>query len=397
MIYINSNSKINPLKLQRNTKTKYTHLLNQHIIDSSTQVEKIISVIPLNIFQTWNTLQLPPNMKKNVELLKSQNPEFTYYLYDDIMCRTFIQQNFDADVLYAFDKLKPGAYKADLWRYCILYKKGGIYLDIKYKCVNHFKLIELTNKEYCVRDRHAYGIRGIYNALLCFKPNNTMLDKCIKTIVHYVKQNILGHTLLYIGPHLMCIFFTKKEVHDLEMHFNGNDILLYNKPILSIYDTYRIEQSTTAVCKHYSQLWFEKDVFNYPLLKPINSALHNDQPELFPYIIHNWFPLQFKKLDSDLIEVKPTPIFFKDTQMIYTGYMVNNESWFVLHKLYTNKHFFAIFDTTMNLLRYSELFHLETNKKTGNLIVSNVISIYSEGTIDEYSMETIQPLKWYTD
>jgi mannosyltransferase OCH1-like enzyme len=87
--------------------------------------------------------------------------------------------------LYAFDKLKPGAYKADLWRYCILYKKGGIYLDIKYRCVNGFKLIELTNKEYCVRDRYFEGIQGIYNALLCFKPNNLMLDKCIKTIVHY--------------------------------------------------------------------------------------------------------------------------------------------------------------------------------------------------------------------
>jgi hypothetical protein len=80
---------------------------------------------------------------------------------------------------------------------------------------------------------------------------------------------------------------------------------------------------------------------------------------------------------------------------MYTGYVYKDELWFILNK--SNKHFFAIFDATMNLLRYSELFNLRTNKKNGNLMVSNSISIYSEGNRDEYSMETIQNLKWYTD
>ena len=34
------------------------------------------------------------------------------------MCRDFIQKHFNMETLWAFDKLKPGAYKADLWRYC---------------------------------------------------------------------------------------------------------------------------------------------------------------------------------------------------------------------------------------------------------------------------------------
>jgi hypothetical protein len=75
-------------------------------------------------------------MRESVELLKSQNPEFTHYLFDDADCREFIAANFDYSVLDAFDRLIPGAYKADLWRYCVLYVRGGIYLDIKYHCVN---------------------------------------------------------------------------------------------------------------------------------------------------------------------------------------------------------------------------------------------------------------------
>ena len=31
--------------------------------------------------------------------------------------------------LYAYDCLRPHAYKADLWRYCVMYARGGMYLD----------------------------------------------------------------------------------------------------------------------------------------------------------------------------------------------------------------------------------------------------------------------------
>ena len=35
--------------------------------------KNIQSVIPLNLYQTWYTLDLPPKMKENVELIKQQN------------------------------------------------------------------------------------------------------------------------------------------------------------------------------------------------------------------------------------------------------------------------------------------------------------------------------------
>ena len=102
------------------------------------------TVIPLNIYQTWHTKDLPKFMKKTVDNIIKNNPAFKHYLFDDNDCRNFIKDNFDVTVLNAFDSLIPGAYKADLWRYCVLYKNGGIYLDIKYEPVNGFKFINLT-------------------------------------------------------------------------------------------------------------------------------------------------------------------------------------------------------------------------------------------------------------
>ena len=41
-------------------------------------------IIPLKIFQTWNTKNLPPKMAERVENLKLTNPKFEHFLFDDI-------------------------------------------------------------------------------------------------------------------------------------------------------------------------------------------------------------------------------------------------------------------------------------------------------------------------
>jgi len=350
-----------PLKVN---KKKTTFLL--HIAKKNIQ-----SIIPLNLFQTWCTLDLPPKMKENVDLLKQQNPEFKYYLYDDTMCREFIKENFDADVLYTFDKLKPGAYKADLWRYCILYKKGGIYLDIKYKCLSHFKLIELTNNEYCVKDRMYKGKIGIYNALLCFKRNNDLLYKCIQAIVQNVKYNLYGYSELYVtGPHLMSNFFDKKEILKLPLVFNGYYILFHDLPILIMYDNYREEQhKSTSI--HYQKLWGDHNIYHYPTLDSTSC----DITETLPVVIHSWYPLQFTI--NGTIETKPISNYFECIKSFF-GYRNQDELWFILHK---TQSFFAVFDVTMNLLRYSELFNC-TKKDSKPW---------------EYSKESFELLKWYKD
>ena len=100
-------------------------------------------IIPMNIFQTWHTKKIPLLMANTFYKIRQLNPEFNYYLYDDYDCYKFIKNNFDEDILNTYNSLIPGAYKADLWRYCILYKFGGIYLDIKFEPLNNFKFINL--------------------------------------------------------------------------------------------------------------------------------------------------------------------------------------------------------------------------------------------------------------
>lgn len=228
--------------------------------------------VPLHLFQTWHSLHLPPSMAKCVHDLRSANPEFTYHLYDDAMCRAFLQQHFEEDVVFAYDKLIPGAYKADLWRYCILYVMGGIYLDIKYSCVAPFKLIELTTKEHYVHDREYVGMDGIYQALLVCYPKNPILHSCIRKIVEYVQQNEYGKTCLFLGPHLIGSHFCKLELNQFPLDFKGTKITMHQRPILSIYPEYRRELSQFSSKKHYMDLWLQRNIYDYRVLTSCNTT-----------------------------------------------------------------------------------------------------------------------------
>jgi len=85
--------------------------------------------IPKIIYQTWKDKNLSSNLLKIRDNIIKLNPDYKIILYDDKEIDEFIKSNFDEYVYNAYSKLNIGAARADFWRYCILYKFGGIYLD----------------------------------------------------------------------------------------------------------------------------------------------------------------------------------------------------------------------------------------------------------------------------
>jgi mannosyltransferase OCH1-like enzyme len=183
------------------------------------------SVVPLKIFTTWHTKHLPPKMQENWDALKSENPEFEHYLYDDFDCQKFIKDHFPQKVLDSYLKLVPQAYKSDLWRYCVLYIYGGIYLDIKLQTVNGFKLIHLTEKEHWVLDTNP---KDVCVGLLISKPDNEIFRKCINQIVENCENNYYGRGPLDpTGPALLGSFFSEEEKKKMQIQLR---IIDWEKP-----------------------------------------------------------------------------------------------------------------------------------------------------------------------
>ena len=231
-----------------------------------------IPLIPLNIFQTWHSLELPSKMEENLELMKKTNPEFKHFLYDDDMCREFIENNFSAEVVWAFDKLKPGAYKADLWRYCILYTHGGIYLDIKFKCINNFKLIQCTDREYWVKDRKR-NVNGIYQAFMVTFPKNKILYDAIQQIISHCKSTDYTNLnpLAVSGPSLLGQYFNEVDFSRFVLLNIGDIITLNGKNVLVHYQHYRSEQRTKQKTQHYDFMWHMRDSYNFPIIESIEK------------------------------------------------------------------------------------------------------------------------------
>ena len=234
---------INNMNYRKNLLKKSIHQINYSL--NYPLKQNYNSIIPLNIYQTWHTKNLPINMFRSINQIKNNNPAFKYHLFDDNDCREFIKNNFPVAVLKAFDKLIPGAYKADLWRYCILYKKGGIYLDIKYTTVNNFKFINLSEKEHLVLDIDG---NNIYNALMVCLPNNKLLYKAINQIVYNTNNNYYGKSSLDpTGPGLLSKLITADEINymiDMKHKVLFNDlkyriILFNNYLIIKNYNNYQ--------------------------------------------------------------------------------------------------------------------------------------------------------------
>ena len=134
--------------------------------------------VPEIVFDRWTDL----NDNYNIE----------FSLDDD--CIDFLRKNFNDYVADLFLKIPKGMYKADLWRYCILYIHGGIYMDIKFNTTPNVNLSQFLTREYFVRDLVNDNMQGVYNGFMVCKPKNPILLKCIKQIVDNVQNNFYGNT-----------------------------------------------------------------------------------------------------------------------------------------------------------------------------------------------------------
>lgn len=89
-------------------------------------------MIPKKIFQSHKSLDyINQNdfLKKSVNSWKKFKGEFEYVFHNDKQADEFMQEHFKGMVYNTYKKLPMPVMKSDLWRYCVIYKYGGIYAD----------------------------------------------------------------------------------------------------------------------------------------------------------------------------------------------------------------------------------------------------------------------------
>lgn len=222
-------------------------------------------VIPLHIYQMWHDKTKMPNaVRKSVKLLKQQNPEFKHHMYDETECRKFIADHFPPKVVDAYDHIIAHAIKSDLWRYCIMYKLGGVYVDSKYTGMHGFKFIYLTDREYFCRDIHK-TLGGVYNAIFICKPGNMKMLSCVNQLVENYKNNYYGSYDSCVGPMMVSRFFSADEYKRFELHhiflsINERYIVYKGHRILKFSEDYEREREKNKSI-HWSTGWKTRSLY----------------------------------------------------------------------------------------------------------------------------------------
>jgi len=206
-----------------NNKELTQIIQNKLAVSGKTNIEKIHLDIPKIIHFIWIGSNVPDKYMANINTYIDNNPEYEIWIWHDdniLLANTPVldtnlhkykykykykfqninQIQFVND--FGINKMEKWAGKADIIRYEIIYKYGGMYIDVDSKSVKTFDN-NFNNSFVCIETSGKYN--NIQNAQFCFNQKNPFLEfviSCLQeNIIQYFKQyGNLNDILSICGP-----------------------------------------------------------------------------------------------------------------------------------------------------------------------------------------------------
>ncbi len=102
--------------------------------------------IPNICYQTWETNTFGKNHVNELRYLRELNPEIEFIFFDKDEREAYMEENWGShDIYKVYINSKFGVMQSDIFRHCILFDRGGFYIDANKKLNN--PLISLINKD----------------------------------------------------------------------------------------------------------------------------------------------------------------------------------------------------------------------------------------------------------
>lgn len=150
-------------------------------------------MIPKVIYRSWLTQNLPKKVEKSVKKLLKDNPDYEHIIYTDSQIHDYVNANFDENIRLAFNSLGHIVPKVDLWRYLILYRNGGIYVDID-SSVN-LPLSQIINEGDDAIISAENNVDNFVQWALFFKKEHPILKEVIEIVVNNINNNLYPNYL----------------------------------------------------------------------------------------------------------------------------------------------------------------------------------------------------------
>ena len=236
------------------------------------------------ILITSNSSPPQGTVQSCINSVKRYFPDLPHILYSDQKIQELIKEHYSEDVLSAYQKLKPFAYKSDLARLCIVNIKGGWYFDLGIFCVGRANLP--SNIQFLAfRDTPLPNAApwACCNGAFYAQPGHEILQRAIRLIVDNCEHEYHGiNPLCPTGPYVwgQAIAMTKPAPFTLFGDFieltpahpiKNRAVVLPNGKIIAYYKPIGVQGARTSLeqlgvkgCNDYSKMWHDKEVYSIP-------------------------------------------------------------------------------------------------------------------------------------
>ena len=293
--------------------------------------------IPKKIHFTSSDL-IHPIFKKNIQKIKDEHIDWEIKHYTDKDIIEFISKNYDKKFLSIYEKLNPdyGPARSDFFRYLLMFKIGGVYLDIKSSLEKNLNEIILEDDSYLLSHwgksfpnwgKHPLlkGQSAFQQWFIICQPFHPFLGLTISNIIERIKNyNPIIHG---VGKHGV---------------LNVTGTVLYTKSILKLIDFYdhRLFES-------------EKNGLVYSIIKSNNKLEHQ-----------KYFNKHYSLLKS--------PIVLRNNKNLTQKKIKKSES----NKLSNNFRIFKNFNVSFNLSpEPSKLVVVCSHERSGTHFFMNSVSL----------------------
>jgi mannosyltransferase OCH1-like enzyme len=211
-------------------------------------------MIEKNIFQSWFTTDLHPEIREVINKIQRLIPEYNYHLYLDQDMDKFVNEHFPREIADCYNRLNIIVAKVDFWRYLILYKYGGVYLDMD--STIEVPLNDLIQNEDCAIITAENNPNMFVQWALIFSKGHPILKKTIELICQNIKSNRYPNDIHKMtGPTVYSEaintihkqLFNGSEINHCQI--NGNTNITYNSNNIS-YRVYGIDFNGGLTFKH---------------------------------------------------------------------------------------------------------------------------------------------------
>lgn len=139
------------------------------------------------------------------EIWKAYNPEYKYYYFSDDNCFQYMRKVYGNKIADRWNSIRYGAVRADIFRVCIIFNIGGVYVDMgTYPYVPLKDIIKPETLLLLTRGKDSMA-GSIFNAFFASVPQHNMIK-------------ILRDTILYKLLHDRLFFSSNKKLREEQVY-----------------------------------------------------------------------------------------------------------------------------------------------------------------------------------